>query len=126
MMIDPENRRSYFRLALDLVPATMTILEVGQRPITTNPRAVQILNASGGGLYIRAEEDLPVRRGVIGQFEFGLGAFTFSFRGVLLRKLDDRVSYKYGIEFIDVDEYQRGLLVSAVGRMQVEQSKAGG
>jgi c-di-GMP-binding flagellar brake protein YcgR len=124
MTASPENRREYFRIDLDAVMATMTILEVGQRPITTHPRTVQILNASGGGLYILADEDLPVRRGVIAQVEFGLGAHNFSFRGVLLRKLDDRVTYKYGMEFIDIDEYQRGLLVSQLGRIQVEQSKA--
>lgn len=121
-----ENRREYFRLNLDAIPATMTILEVGQRPITTNPRTVYLLNASGGGLYILAEDDLPIRRGVICQFEFSLGQYGFSFRGVLVRKLDDRETYKYGVEFIDVDEYQRGLLVSALGRLQVELNRAGG
>ena len=104
----------------------MQILEVGQRPITTYPRTVHLLNASGGGLYVQAEDDLPVRRGVIAQFEFTLGQSNFSFRGVLVRKLDDRLTYKYGVEFIDTDEYQRGLLLSVLGRMQVEQSRAAG
>lgn len=125
-MTNPENRREYFRVVLDMHPANMQILEVGQRPITTYPRTVYLLNASGGGLYIEAEDDLPIRRGVIAQFEFTLGQTTFSFRGVLIRKLDDRQTYKYGIEFIDVDEYQRGVLVSALGRIQVEHHKAAG
>ncbi|HYG59472.1 MAG TPA: PilZ domain-containing protein [Symbiobacteriaceae bacterium] len=121
-----ENRREYFRLELPELPATMQILEVGQRPITTHPRTVQLLNASGGGLYIQADEDLPVRRGVVAQFEFTLGQSNFSFRGLLIRKLDDRETYKYGVQFIDTDEYQRGLLVSTLGRLQVELRKAGG
>lgn len=113
-------------MELGLLPATMQILEIGQRPITTNPRPIVILNASGGGLYINVEEDLPIRRGVICQFEFTLGQQAFSLRGELSRKLDDRVSFKYGVEFIDIDEYHRGLLVSILGRIQVEQSKTGG
>jgi c-di-GMP-binding flagellar brake protein YcgR len=121
-----ENRREYFRMELGAMTAAMQILEVGQRPITTYPRTVSVLNASAGGLYIMAEDDLPVRRGVIAQFDFALGQSNFSLRGVLVRKLDDRVTYKYGVEFIDVDEYQRGLLVAALGRMQVEQNRAAG
>lgn len=126
MQVSQENRREYFRLELPECPATMQILEVGQRPITTHPRAVYLLNASGGGLYLLADEDLPVRRGVVAQFEFTLGQTNFSFRGLLIRKLDDRATYKYGVQFIDTDEYQRGLLVSTLGRMQVELRKAGG
>jgi len=125
-MTNPENRREYFRVPLDMHPAAMQILEVGQRPITTYPRTIYLLNASGGGLYIQAEDDLPVRRGVIAQFEFTLGQSGFSCRGVLVRKLDDRETYKYGVEFIDMDEYQRGQLVSVLGRIQVELSKAAG
>ncbi len=125
-MSSADNRREYFRVELDELPATMQILEVGQRPITTNPRPIVILNASGGGLYIQVEEDLPVRRGVICQFAFTLGQQAFSVRGELSRKLDDRESYRYGVEFIDLDEYHRGLLVSTLGRLQVERAKAGG
>ncbi|HWI66663.1 MAG TPA: PilZ domain-containing protein [Symbiobacteriaceae bacterium] len=125
-MTNPENRREYFRIPLDMHPAQMQILEVGQRPITTHPRTVHLLNASGGGLYLQAEDDLPVRRGVIAQFEFTLGQTNFSFRGVLIRKLDDRETYKYGVEFIDMDEYQRGLLCSVLGRLQVELNRTAG
>jgi c-di-GMP-binding flagellar brake protein YcgR len=126
MTLSPENRREYFRVELGMLPAMMQILEVGQRPITTNPRTVYLLNASGGGLYAQVEDDLPVRRGVICQFEFTLGQVPFSVRGVLVRKLDDRETYKYGVEFIDFDEYHRGLLVSTLGRLQLEQRKTGG
>lgn len=104
----------------------MQILEVGQRPITTSARQVNILNAGGGGLYVQAEDDLPIRRGVVAQFEFTLGGNNFSFRGVLTRKLDDRENYEYAVRFIDVDEYQRGLLLSILGRIQVESNRAGG
>lgn len=113
-------------MELGTVTATMQILEVGQRPITTYPRTVSVINASGGGLYVMAEDDLPVRRGVIAQFDFTLGQTNFSFRGLLVRKLDDRVTYNYGVEFIDVDEYQRGLLVATLGRLQVELSRTAG
>jgi hypothetical protein len=113
-------------MELGTATATMQILEVGQRPITTYPRTVNLINASAGGLYIEADDDLPVRRGVIAKFDFTLGQNSFSLRGVLVRKLDDRVTYKYGVEFIDVDEYQRGLLVAALGRMQVELSRSAG
>lgn len=124
VMTGMSNRREWFRVDLGMLPAAMQILEVGQRPITTYPRTVYVLNASGGGIYIQAEDDLPLRRGVIGQFEFTLGQAAFSFRGVLIRKLDDRETYRYGVEFIDVDEHQRGLLTSTLGRIQVEQARA--
>jgi len=123
---NPENRREYFRVPLEMHPANMQILEVGQRPITTYPRTVHLLNASGGGLYVQAEDDLPVRRGVIAQFEFTIGQNNFSCRGVLVRKLDDRETYCYGVEFIDMDEYQRGVLLGALSRMQVEKNRTTG
>lgn len=121
-----ENRREYFRIPVAQQPATMSIIEIGQRPITTEPRSVLILNAGGGGLYIQADEDLPIRRGVVAQFEFNLNGQAFSFRGLLTRKLDDRHTYQYGVCFIDVDEYQRGLLLSILGRMQVDMRRTGG
>lgn len=121
-----ENRREYFRLSFSALSASMQIIEIGQRPITTNPRSITVLNAGGGGLYIQAEEDLPIRRGVVAQFQFTLGTYQFSFRGLLVRKLDDRENFQYGIKFIDVDEYQRGLLLSMLSRVQLEMRKAGG
>lgn len=123
--ITNDNRREYFRLSVPAIPGSMTIIEIGQRPITTAPKPVQIRNAGGGGLAVQAEEDLPIRRGVVAQFTFEIGQQQFSFRGVLVRKLDDLTSYEYGVRFIDVDEYQRGLLLSALGRLQVELMKAG-
>ncbi len=119
------NRREYFRLDLNGLPAIMRIIEIGQRPITTHPREVLILNAGGGGLYIQAEDDLPIRRTVVAQFEFSLGGQEFSFRGVLTRKVDDLKSYQYGVKFIDVEEYQRGQLLGVLGRMQVEMRRTG-
>jgi c-di-GMP-binding flagellar brake protein YcgR len=120
------NRREYFRLGLPAIPGLMNIIEIGQRPITTNARTVSILNAGGGGLLVLAEDDLPIRRGVVAQFTFEVGQHSFAFRGILVRKLDDRTSYEYGVRFIDVDEYQRGLLLSALGRLQVELVRTGG
>lgn len=115
-----QNRREYFRLSLPNVPGQMQIIEIGGRPITTHTRPIILCDAGGGGLLIRADEDLPIRKGVVAQFVFSLVGQPFSFRGVLVRKVDDRESYHYGVQFIDVDEYHRGLLLSALGRMQVE------
>lgn len=124
--MDNQNRREYFRVSFADTVAEMHILEVGQRPITTFPRAVRLLNVSGGGLLMESDDDLPIRRGVIAQFSFTVGGQPFSFRGTFLRKLDDREVYRYGVMYIDVDEYQRAVLLSTLSRVQLEMSRAGG
>jgi c-di-GMP-binding flagellar brake protein YcgR len=117
------NRREYFRLSFATLIGTMQIIEIGRRPITTTPRSVSILDVSGGGICVQGDEDLPIRRGVVGQYVFAISSQNFVFRGTVVRKVDDRVTYEYGVRFIDVDEVQRSLLVSILGRLQVEQSR---
>jgi c-di-GMP-binding flagellar brake protein YcgR len=117
------NRREYFRLSFATLSGTMQIIEIGRRPITTTPRTITILDASGGGICVQGDEDLPIRRVVVGQYAFAISSQSFLFRGTVVRKIDDRVNYEYGVRFIDVDEVQRSLLVSTLGRLQVEQSR---
>lgn len=120
------NRRDYFRLSFAELPGTMQIIEVGQRPITTDPRPIDILDASGGGLLIVSDQDLPIRKEIVAQFEFTINKVHFAFRGTFVRKLDDRKTYQYGVAFIDTDDRHQGLLVSVLGRLQVERrNKAG-
>jgi c-di-GMP-binding flagellar brake protein YcgR len=116
------NGREYFRLDFVEQPASMQIIEVAGRKITTQPRAAAIIDASGGGLCIRVDEDLPVRRGIVAAFDFTFGPQHFVLKGIVLWKFDDRLVYQYGVKFLDLDEHQRGLLVSILGRIQIDRN----
>lgn len=120
------NQRDFFRVPLADHPCNMKIIEVGQRPITTDAKPCAIIDASGSGLCIICQEDLPIRRGVIAVFDFELMATPFRFRGTFMRKIDDLKKFEYGVRFIDVDEGQRGTLISILGRLQVTRHRQTG
>lgn len=98
----------------------MRIVEIGGRPITTEERTVSIIDASGGGLCVLSNEDLPIRRGVIAVFEFTMLNYSFVFHGTFVRKIDDLKKFEYGVRFIDVDDRQQAQFISVLGRLQVE------
>lgn len=120
------TQRDFFRIPLSDHPATMKIIEVGQRPITTDAKPCSLIDASGSGLCMICQEDLPIRRGVIAVFDFELAGTVFQFRGTFMRKLDDLKRFEYGVRFIDVDEGQRGALISVLGRLQVVRNRQAG
>lgn len=120
------NGRDFFRIALPEIDGTMEVIEVGQRPVKTDPREIQIIDGSGSGLAVISQDDLQIRRTVIAIFTFHLGDTDFQFRGTLVRKVDDLRRFEYGVRFIDVDERQQGALISILGRLQVQRHRATG
>jgi len=124
--LDHSNGRDFFRIALPEVEGTMEVIEVGQRPVKTDPKAIQIVDGSGSGLAVLSQDDLQIRRTVIAIFTFHLGETDFQFRGTLVRKVDDMRRFEYGVRFIDVDERQQGVLISVLGRIQVQRHRATG
>jgi c-di-GMP-binding flagellar brake protein YcgR len=120
------NGRDFFRVALPEIDGTMEVIEVGQRPVKTEPKEIQIIDGSGSGLAVLCQDDLQIRRTVIAMFSFHLGETDFQFRGVLVRKVDDMRRFEYGVRFIDVDERQQGALISILGRLQVQRHRATG
>jgi len=120
------NGRDFFRIALPEVEGTMEVIEVGQRPVKTEPKEILIIDGSGSGLAVISQDDLQIRRTVVAIFSFYLGDTDFRFRGTLVRKVDDMRRYEYGVRFIDVDERQQGALISVLGRIQVQRHRATG
>lgn len=121
-----QNRREYFRLDfLDLI-GTMQVVQVGERFVTTDAKPVQIENVGGGGLLIQSQEDLMIRRGIRAVFRFSVSGQAFAFHGEFMRKIDDRQSLRYGIEFIDVDEQARAQLLAILSRIQIEKRTRAG
>lgn len=117
------NRREYFRIDLTGLVGTMQVIQVAGRQVNAEPKEVRILNAGGGGLGILFQDDLAIRMGIIAIFNFNLGGCDFSLRGELIRKLDDRKEYRYGVEFIDLDPKQQDTLISVLGRLQLERER---
>lgn len=115
-----QNRREYFRLDFLGLTGTMQVVQVGDRFVTTQAKEIQIENVGGGGLFIQSPDDLFIRRGIRAVFQFALGDQPFQFHGEVCRKIDDRVSYRYGVEFIDVDEQARAHLLTVLSRLQIE------
>jgi len=120
------NGRDFFRISLPDVDGTMEVIEVGQRPVKTEPREIQIIDGSGSGLAVISQDDLQIRRTVVAIFAFHLGETDFHFRGTLVRKVDDMRRFEYGVRFIDIDERQQGALISILGRLQVQRHRANG
>jgi hypothetical protein len=101
----------------------MQVIRVGDRPVNAPPRPIRILNAGGGGLAFRYDEDLAIRRRIVGHFQFTVAGQTFQFHGELVRKQDDRRDLQYAVQFIDVDTHQQDQLVGILGRMQLERER---
>lgn len=120
-----DNRREFFRLGFDDLTGTMQIFEVDDNPISVDPCTVRILNVGGGGLYMRAEVDIPVRHQVYATFTFTVAGQTFTFRGHVRRKMDDQKFYWYAVIFIDVEEQDQRPLIAALQRVMVERSRKG-
>ncbi|MFZ5815455.1 MAG: PilZ domain-containing protein [Bacillota bacterium] len=117
------DRRAYFRLEFQDLTATMQIFEVGQNPISVEPRPVTITDLGGGGLSMQTDVDLPIRYGVFATFAFSLAGESFRFVGQLIRKVDDLTHYWYAVTFVDVEEAERAALVAALQRIQIERSR---
>lgn len=113
------ERRLFVRIPLDGLAGTVQVVEVGGRPIKTEPKACSILNASGGGLRIIYEDDLQIRRGVEALFAFTVNDQPFEFRGTFIHKLDDLQRFEYGIRFADTDVQKRSHLVNVLGNLSV-------
>lgn len=116
----PQNRREYFRVDFLDLTGSMQVVQVGDRFVTTEMKSVQIENVGGGGLLIRSEDDLVIRRGIRAVFRFAINGQAFNFHGEFMRKIDDRQSLRYGVEFIDVDEQARAQLLAILSRIQIE------
>jgi c-di-GMP-binding flagellar brake protein YcgR len=121
-----QNRREYFRLDFVDLTGTMQVVQVGDRFVTTDQRPIQIENVGGGGLLIQSQEDLAIRRGITAVFRFAIGSQEFKFNGTFTRKIDDRQTFRYGIEFVDVDEQARAQLLTVLSRIQIEQRARAG
>lgn len=121
-----QNRREYFRLEFLDLPGTMQVIQVGERFVTTELKPIQLENVGGGGLGIQSGEDLAIRRGIRAVFRFSIGGQPFTFRGEFNRKIDDRQTFRYGIEFIDVDEQARAQLLAVLSRIQIEKRTRAG
>ncbi|HLO02575.1 MAG TPA: PilZ domain-containing protein [Symbiobacteriaceae bacterium] len=115
-----QNRREYFRLDFLDLTGSIQVVQVGERFVTTEPKAIQIENVGGGGLFIQSQDDLMIRRGIRAVFRFAVGGQAFTFHGEFCRKIDDRQTFRYGIEFIDVDEQARAQLLTILSRIQIE------
>lgn len=126
MLHQSTNQRDFFRLSLPEVPGTLRVIEIGGRPITTEPKPCQLIDASGSGLCLICQEDLPIRKGVVALFEFELLQVQFAFRGTFVRKVDDLQKFEYGVRFVDIDERPQGQLVSVLGRLQVARHRGVG
>lgn len=126
-MVQPaQNRREYFRLEFLDLPGTMQVVQVGERFVTTELKPIQIENVGGGGLCVQSSEDLAIRRGIRAVFRFSISGQPFVFHGEFSRKIDDRQTFRYGIEFIDVDEQARALLLTVLSRVQIEKRTRAG
>lgn len=121
-----QNRREYFRLEFLDLSGSMQVVQVGERFVTTELKPIQIENVGGGGLLLQSEEDLAIRRGLRAVFRFSVGGQPFSFHGEFTRKIDDRQIFRYGIEFIDVDEQARAQLLAVLSRLQIEKRARAG
>lgn len=110
----PEDRK-YFRLSAD-IPCTFRLKKVGSSELgNTKFGRGQILDVGGGGLCFRCDYDFPIRRTVILSFQFSLmEGQRFVLDGELLRKMDTREEFVYGVQFKDIPEAERERLIGVL------------
>lgn len=119
----PANRRDHFRLRMQMHPGMLHVLAVANKEVRVGSARVGLVDLSGGGCQIRADIDLPIRLRVLVEVEFQVLGEHFRLEGELLRKLDDRRGYYYGVTFVRMAERHRTRLIRVLNGLEMERRR---
>ncbi|KXS49945.1 c-di-GMP-binding flagellar brake protein YcgR, contains PilZNR and PilZ domains [Halanaerobium congolense] len=115
------QRRDYFRLELDRIMKVHKEKKDG----SVMKKEAHLLDISGGGVQIKAKEEFA--EGDIIKLSFGsLLNMSELIKGKIVRKSkDDFETYRYGVEFVDINAGEREKIIQWIFSLQRQLRKKG-
>ena len=125
MEIQYENRRSFFRVDLKTpLPGEMTITMFNGKKVNLGSTKIEILDVGPGGLRIKTDIKLPIRKDLILKFSMTILGEPLELSGVNVWKKEvDFDDNMYGIQFI-LNEKERKNVTSLMNQLQVKLRKS--
>ena len=120
-----ENRRNYFRIELKTpLPGEMTIAMFNGKKVNLGSTKVEIFDIGPGGLRIKTDIKLPIRKDLILKFTMNIHGEPLELPGIIVWKKEvDFENNMYGIQFILNDREKRNV-TSLLNRFQVKNRKS--
>jgi c-di-GMP-binding flagellar brake protein YcgR len=113
-----KNKRNFNRVELDEYIDGNFVLKRGNKDYVI---PITITDISGGGVGFLSNYDLPLSRDNIFKFNFTLD-MEFSIDGFIkVKALTDGDEFRYGVEFINVDDITETDLVREVNKHELFQ-----
>ena len=124
MEIQYENRRNFFRIDLKTpMPGEMTITMFNGKKVNLGSTKIEILDVGPGGLRIKTDIKLPIRKDLILKFSMNILGEQLELPGIIVWKKEvDFENYMYGIQF-SLNDKQRRDVTSLLNRFQVKLRK---
>ncbi len=125
MEIQYENRRNFFRIDLKTpMPGEMTITMFNGKKVNLGSTKIEILDVGPGGLRIKTDIKLPIRKDLILKFSITILGEPLELPGIIAWKKEvDFEHNMYGIQFILNDKERRDL-TALLNRFQVKLRKS--
>ena len=125
MEIQYENRRNFFRIDLKTpMPGEMTITMFNGKKVNLGSTKIEILDVGPGGLRIKTDIKLPIRKDLILKFSMTILGEPLELPGIIAWKKEvDFENNMYGIQFILNDKERRNV-TSLLNRLQVKLRKS--
>lgn len=104
------NKRSNFRLDIDIEDAVMEVVKIGDTYVNRRQKC-EIIDLSVSGMGINSYMDYSINKPIFVRVSFKLNGKEFSIEGEIVRKSKDRFKpiFFYGINFTNLlpgDEYK--------------------
>jgi len=117
-----KERRNSFRINFnDFLNGKAEILSINNKKININKFInLEILNISEGGLKTKTILDFPINIVIILELSFYLIDIKFKLKGIIKSKNKKGNFYEYGVQFIDVLESEKQLLVKCLFNYQIK------
>jgi c-di-GMP-binding flagellar brake protein YcgR len=119
-----DNKRSNFRLRVDVEDTLMEVQEVGDEAVNIS-EVCEIVDISASGMGIYSVKDYPIRNKVLVKLTFKLNYKDFTLDGVLIRKveLSNKQQIQYGIKFINLSEGDENRLQKEIAAIENSRRK---
>lgn len=123
--VDIENRRKFFRIDLKTpLPADMTIAMFNGKKVNLGSTKVEILDIGPGGIRIKTDIKLPIRKDLILKFSMNILGEQLGLSGIVVWKREvDFENNMYGIQFI-LNDKERKNVTPLLNRFQVKLRKS--
>lgn len=118
------NRRDNFRFRINIKNTVMEVLKIGNLNVNEFFYC-EIVDVSAGGVGVLCENDFPLREKVYVKIHFHLNHEEFMLDGRIVRKTENikKRAVLYGIQFINLSQYDENRLMKTIFAMENERRK---